>query len=296
MVEYSIENGKIPLISPEEFRVMKGNYPHRKILLKSMDPVRDSKVEIFGECIIGTIRTSEKNIHRKKRISFGFYIEGNHLLLLETEPVLDNILKKIPSESYQKERANFFLLLLLEALIEDDIRYLLKVEQELEALEETILQDISETFYQEVVRYRKELSRLHSYYEQLINIGDLMQENICQPLNSEEDARWQHYTNRTERLHNQVEMLREYLIQIREIYQSQIDIRQNRVMSFLTIVTTIFFPLTLIAEWYGMNFRGMPELSWKYGYLFVIILSVVIVAAEIYYFKKKENVVKMGRI
>ena len=108
MVEYSIENGKIPLISPEEFRVMKGNYPHRKILLKSMDLVRDSKVEIFGECIIGTIRTSEKNIHRKKRISFGFYIEGNHLLLLETEPVLDNILKKYLQNLIRRRGQTFF--------------------------------------------------------------------------------------------------------------------------------------------------------------------------------------------
>ena len=50
----------------------------------------------------------------------------------------------------------------------------------------------------------------------------------------------------------------------------EIDIRQNGIMKILTIVTTIFLPLSLLAGWYGMNFAGMKELSWKYGYEAVI--------------------------
>ena len=72
-------------------------------------------------------------------------------------------------------------------------------------------------------------------------------------------------------------MLREYSTQLREVYQAQIDIRQNKIMKILTVVTTIFLPLTLIVGWYDMNFKYMPELSWKYGYLAVILLSAVIV-------------------
>ena len=49
-----------------------------------------------------------------------------------------------------------------------------------------------------------------------------------------------------------------------------------------------FLPLTLLTGWYGMNFTGMPELSWRYGYLSVIIAAAIIVAAEIIYFKKKK--------
>lgn len=61
-------------------------------------------------------------------------------------------------------------------------------------------------------------------------------------------------------------MLREYATQICSEYQAQVDIVQNRVMKLLTIVTTIFMPLSLIAGWYGMNFSNMPELQWTYGY------------------------------
>ena len=69
---------------------------------------------------------------------------------------------------------------------------------------------------------------------------------------------------------------------------SQIEVQQNRVMSILTVVTTIFLPLTLIAGWYGMNFPGMPEFGWKYGYPTVIFISILIIILEILYFKKKK--------
>ena len=51
------------------------------------------------------------------------------------------------------------------------------------------------------------------------------------------------------------------------------DIRLNRLMYIFTIMTVVFLPLTLIVGWYGMNFTGMPELHWKYGYPFVILLA-----------------------
>ncbi len=76
-------------------------------------------------------------------------------------------------------------------------------------------------------------------------------------------------------------------MQVREIYQSQIDIRQNQIMKVLTVVTTVFLPLSLIAGWYGMNFSGMPELQWPFGYPLVILISVLVVAVTCWFFKKK---------
>jgi len=64
--------------------------------------------------------------------------------------------------------------------------------------------------------------------------------------------------------------------------------RMNEVMKTLTIVATIFIPLTFIAGIYGMNFHNMPELSWKYGYLGIWIIMILIFAAMVIYFKKKK--------
>lgn len=79
---------------------------------------------------------------------------------------------------------------------------------------------------------------------------------------------------------------REYALQIREMEQSQIDARQNRTMRILTVVTTIFFPLSLITGWYGMNFSHMPELSAPHAYGILIVICAVIVLIEIWFFHK----------
>jgi len=63
--------------------------------------------------------------------------------------------------------------------------------------------------------------------------------------------------------------------------------RMNQVMKILTIISTIFIPLTFIAGIYGMNFRNMPELEWKYGYLGIWLVIVLIFSGMIFYFRKK---------
>ena len=80
--------------------------------------------------------------------------------------------------------------------------------------------------------------------------------------------------------------LLEYAGQVRDAYQEQVAAQQNKNMQFLTIISTIFFPLTLITGWYGMNFQNMPEL--QNGYPGVIVLSLIVVILCIYIFKKKK--------
>ena len=65
------------------------------------------------------------------------------------------------------------------------------------------------------------------------------------------------------------------------------DIRQNEIMKVLTIVTTLFMPLTLIAGWYGMNFAHMPELTAPGGYGIICVVCLLLIAVEIWIFKKK---------
>ena len=63
---------------------------------------------------------------------------------------------------------------------------------------------------------------------------------------------------------NKTMHLIEYAMQVRDAYQSQIDAKQNNTMQYLSVISTIFFPLTLITGWYGMNFKDMPGLEGGY--------------------------------
>lgn len=84
-----------------------------------------------------------------------------------------------------------------------------------------------------------------------------------------------------------IETYRELNAGIRDIFLSAQSNRMNQVMKMLTIIATIFIPLTFIVGLYGMNFDVMPELRWKYGYLGVWIFMLIIVGAMLIMFKKK---------
>ena len=278
---------EVLLMDEKEFSDLSGDYPHRKTLKRSLSPVQYCKIETFSDCIQGTMKIPVKQ-ENTSLLLFGFYQKDQTLILITETGELKSYLDRMRKDSTKGCTLNQFLLNFFELLIEEDVLYLQKFEERLNQVEEMLLSRQPQHFNEELLRYRKKLSGLHSYYEQLMNMGDLMQANISQALTREECAGWQLYAGRSERLHDHVEMLREYLLQLRELYQSQIEVQQNRVMSILTVVTTIFLPLTLIAGWYGMNFRGMPELSWRYGYPAVIAVSIAVVFISLWICKKRK--------
>lgn len=72
-----------------------------------------------------------------------------------------------------------------------------------------------------------------------------------------------------------------------DLYYSRISMKTNDIIRILTVVSTIFIPLTFITGIYGMNFRYMPELQWRYGYPAVLTTMLVIAVGMLLYFRRK---------
>lgn len=89
-------------------------------------------------------------------------------------------------------------------------------------------------------------------------------------------------------LYESTEYLQESLTSILDLYHSGISNKTNQIMQVLTIISTIFIPLTFIVGVYGMNFEFFPEIHWKYGYLFVWIFMIIIVLGMMRYFRNKK--------
>ncbi|SDW05991.1 magnesium/cobalt transporter CorA [Nitrosomonas communis] len=84
-----------------------------------------------------------------------------------------------------------------------------------------------------------------------------------------------------------VEIYRDMLTSLLDLYISNVSYRTNEIMKVLTIIATIFMPLTFLAGVYGMNFKYMPELEWEYGYLLIWMIMIGLAAVMLVYFKKK---------
>lgn len=85
-----------------------------------------------------------------------------------------------------------------------------------------------------------------------------------------------------------IEIYREMIWGLMDMYMSTISNKMNEVMKVLTIMASIFIPLTFIAGVYGMNFENMPELHWKYAYFYVLGFMLFVIIMMLWYFKRKK--------
>ena len=277
------------VMSTAEFRERKEQFAFHKEMLHSLGSIRYCKTELFKDCILGTIRLPQKNDQKRAQLSFGFYLTEKSVFFIEDEGKMKSWIEKQTEMFQEVDTPKQLLLRIMEHMIEEDTLYLSHMESELDKLEEEISGEAgsNHNFFTSLTKHRQKLSEFHIYYEQLTDIAELF--STCDFYQSEQDTQgWDRFMHHVERLQNHVHLLRENVLQIRELYQSMQDARQNKIMVVITIATTIFLPLTLITGWYGMNFVYMPELQWRYGYFAVIMISLVIVIAEIIYFKKKK--------
>ena len=169
---------------------------------------------------------------------------------------------------------------------EDDIAFD-SIEKEILDLEQALIATGKRDCVSEIISLRKRLMVLKKYYEQFLNMLDILIENENGIFDGKTLRSFKMLSRRTERRFQNVLNLREAVTQVRESYEAEVEISLNTTMKIFTVVTTIFLPLTLIVGWYGMNF-DMPEYGWKHGYLFVTLISVLFILAGVLFFKKKK--------
>lgn len=223
----------------------------------------------------------------------GFFVKKDLLLFVDiidedksSWDLISDTIQKLRGQEMNMGKTAYTV---FERFIHGDTKSLEAIEFKIDELDEKFVAgQFSASFNHRLLRMKKEVLILRNYYEQLVDIGETLQENANDLFEDDELKYFQMFATRCTRLSGDTQQLRESLVQLREAYQASLDYNVNNVMKLFTVVTTIFLPLTLITSWYGMNFRYMPELSWKYSYLGVVALCVIVIIACLLYFKKKK--------
>lgn len=261
---------------------------HYRMLKAALSHIHYCKVDVMNGFTIGTLSIPSREKLPKGSSSFAFYMTDSELIFVDDQNFTGPILKQMENYPLSDARsiAHFFLAF-LEYLIKDDVFFLQHFEETLTQLEGDILEGSDSSFNRRILLIRKELAALGSFYEQLQDMGEDLEESPFSVKDGANTPLFGLFTDKAGRLYSNIQMLKEYSMQLRELHQTQVDMHQNQIMKFLTIVTTIFMPLTLITGWYGMNFAHMPELRSSYGYGIICVLSILIVLIEIWLFKIK---------
>jgi len=216
-------------------------------------------------------------------------MDKEKLLFVDESGFVAHIVKEMEEIRFQEQSyVAHFLFEFMERLIEDDVRFLQAYELKMTDMEDGLFREEIKDCPARMLAVRRELLRMNTYYDQLADFCEMLEENYTGFLGEEDCRLFRVMGKRIQRLADNTRNLREYTLQIREMYQARTAERQNKIMQFLTVVTTIFMPLTLITGWYGMNFVNMPEIHYRGSYFVIIGVVILIVVIEILYFKHKK--------
>jgi len=194
----------------------------------------------------------------------------------------------------RKMGPDYLMYAILDAIVDSYFGILEKLGEKIELMEEKLVSDPTEKTLQQIHNMKREMVFLRKSVwplRELINGVERSESDLIQDTTG---AYLRDVYDHTIQVIDTVESFRDMVSGMLDIYLSSISNRMNAVMKVLTIIATIFIPLTFVAGIYGMNFNpeaspwNMPELNWRWGYPAVWLVMLIMIGIMIYYFKKKK--------
>jgi len=248
-----------------------------------------TKAEVNYDSLTGSFAIPDRKNPSGDDLKFAFALDEKGIIFIDDGNTAEQIILGVQrTKKWKLPSLERFLYDFLDQIVKDDLRLMENYETELDLMEQSIIDGDENLPSGRLNDIRSDIRYLRIHYEQLMDLAQEFQENENNFFKQENLRYFRLFIDRAARLHDTSMSLRDYTMQLRDLYKAHLDIKQNRIMTVLTVVTTIFMPLTLIVGWYGMNFRYMPELNWEWSYPVVIILSIAIVVLSLLFFKKKK--------
>ena len=254
------------------------NTPSSKEVVNSLKTPYCSKLDILDDkSIFIRLKVERKDANTIPLFVVGIIEGDEEITIIKVSGDYSLVESIIENKSFSSISEVFSSILF--ALIKNDSDFLSLMEKEAEETEEKILEDRDTNFFPLLTKRKRVVSKFEAFYLDMLSILDEL-EDIEETQNNslkQKLSRLEVYAGRISQIISEIRSEGESL---------QLD-KENKTMEFLTVITTIFLPLTLLTGWYGMNWKGMKELDWKWGYLVFIGVSIAIVAFEIIYFLKR---------
>jgi magnesium transporter len=251
-----------------------------------------AKVERYDQhmfVVMRTMRLTEGAV-QEEQVSLFF---GDHWLITVQErsdgdcfgPVRDAI--RAGRGRVREAAADYVAYLLLDAVVDAYFPIIENVGERMQAQEAAAIENPNELVLRDMQRMRHELLALRrAVWPMREELGILVRDETAL-VSAETRVFLRDVYDHAVQALEIVESLRETAVSVMEVYLSVQNRRLNEVMKVLTVIATIFIPLTFIASIYGMNFRHMPELEWRYGYAWALGLMALVATALVVYFRRR---------
>ena len=278
----------VAILSPEEWNAESDLYEMGIDMEPDTAEIYTTSADVNYDSVTGTFLIPDRNNMSGEFHKFAFALDEKGIVFIDSGDTVSRIINRIAdTKKWRMPSLERFIYDFLEQIVHEAPLLLEKYEKRLDVIDRDI-DSGKEGDLDTLNDIRSDLRDLRTHYNQLIDLAQEFEENENNFFQADHLRFFRLFSSRVSRMHDIVNSLLDYTNQIRDTYQSRLDVKQNRIMTVLTVVTTIFMPLTLIVGWYGMNFRYMPELDSVWGYPAVIAVSLLIVIISLVFFKKKK--------
>lgn len=188
----------------------------------------------------------------------------------------------------KKMGADYLAYRLMDAIVDNYFAILEKLGEKVETLEDLLVESPGQEALHDIRNLKSEMIFLRKSVWPLREVVSGMQRGESLLIKDSTTIYLRDVHDHTVQVIDTIEAFRDILAGMMDIYLSSVSNRMNSIMKVLTIIATIFIPLTFIVGIYGMNFEYMPELHTKWGYPAVLFIMLAVVAVMLGYFKKKK--------
>jgi magnesium transporter len=251
------------------------------------------KMEDLGESIYLVVRMlslgPDSPEIQSEQVSF--VLHGNTLITFQEAPgdVFESIRERIRQMQgrIRTKKADYLLYALMDALTDNYFKVIEQFGERLETVEAALMGDPYPELLNEIYAMKRELLYVRKAVWPLREAISTLERGESDLIKEGTHVYLRDLYDHTIQVIDSVESFRDMLSGVQDLYLSSLGNKTNQVMKVLTIIATIFIPITFIAGIYGMNFETIPELKWKYGYAGVWALMIAMTLGMLAYFRKK---------
>jgi magnesium transporter len=203
--------------------------------------------------------------------------------------VFDLVRERIRSDKgrIRKMGADYLLYALVDVVVDNYFLILEKMGENIEEIEDKLVANPAPETLQSIHNLKRQMIFLRRSVWPLREAINRLERWESPLINKSTDIYLRDVYDHTIQVIDAIETFRDMLSGMLDIYLSSVSNRMNEVMKVLTIIATIFIPLTLVVGLYGMNFKYMPELEWVWGYPLVLFVMLIIGVTMVIYFRRK---------
>jgi magnesium transporter len=249
------------------------------------------KIENYGDnyfIIIKAFKCRKKQFHYSELFLF---LGKDYLVSLHWEnvKVIDDLyLRASDSVHIFSKGIDFILYNLFDEVIDDYFPLTDSIGDEIDNLEERIIKAPSQKSQEEILMLKRDMLKLRKVLSPQREVINILLRHDFDLIQEENRLYFMDVYDHVLRIIDLLDTYQDLITGSMDLLMTQISNKTNEIMKVLTIITTIIMPLTLVTGIYGMNFKYIPELDFRYGYFGVLIVMAILVIIEFVYFKRKK--------